>query len=257
MSTFLWATREEGHATGGIDVSSYGSGSYKKFSPFSNSPTYRIPVPGNEQIRADSVEGTWQGLKIISGRIEPSLFKGRPRKREGKPEGHQFDHNVLNYIESRKKIYLPAYIYHVINNALPSVSSDLESKMREGPVTFYDVESNNDIDDGSAPYSHAALLADVLNVLKDSPLPPFNKQRFTYLDEEVDAAIRYRETLSEKDRKLLDETITFAYLFSPSELHKSFALKAIRQANIESSGRLRSFMPSAKTAEDYAAALTR
>ena len=37
-----------------------------------------IPIPGTTQ-KSDSVEGVWQGLKIIDGKIDPSYFKGKGR----------------------------------------------------------------------------------------------------------------------------------------------------------------------------------
>ncbi len=256
MNRFLWVPRDEGMARGGIDVSSHGSGSYKRFSPFSHSPTYKIPMPGNEEQRPDSVEGIWQGLKIINGRTEPSLFKGRPQKRDGKVEGHQFGDRILGYIEARERIYRPAYVYHAVNNVLPFVKKDLEGRLQNGDVVLFDVDSNGDIKDPSAPYSHAALLVDLLNMLKDAPLPPFSRRRFDDLNGELEATLEYREELAGNERKLLDETITFAYLFSPSELHRLFAVKAI-EAGVGDSGRLRAVTPTVNTAEAYAAALMR
>ncbi|MCE9545701.1 MAG: hypothetical protein K8T25_09320, partial [Planctomycetia bacterium] len=48
-----------------------------------------IPVPGMPGTTSDSVEGIWQGLKLINGKIAPRYFSGPGRKRGGKPRGHQ------------------------------------------------------------------------------------------------------------------------------------------------------------------------
>ena len=49
-----------------------------------------IPVPGMPGTVSDTVEGIWQGLKVIRGKIAPHLFRGRGQKRGGKPAGHQY-----------------------------------------------------------------------------------------------------------------------------------------------------------------------
>jgi len=227
-SRFEWATPEVGRARNGIDVSSKGHSTYKIFSPFSHSSSYSIPVPGKESVRADSVEGIWQGLKIIDGVTDESLFHGRPKKRKGIPSGHRYEgftwdnKPTLDYKSARKQIYVPAYVYHAVNNCVDSVKEDLEHRLQSGNVVIYDVDSNGSINDLSQPYSHASLLVDLLNVLKDSPLPPFNKTHFTYLDEQTDAAYAYLPELNGLQKELLWTVLTFAYRFSQDELKQSF-----------------------------------
>ena len=256
--SFVWALPSEGKSKGGIDVSSYGNKAYKKLSPFSYHTDYNIPVPGREYQRAHSVEGIWQGLKIIDGKIDESLFTGKPNKRRKQPEGHMFGNplfgqDVLGYASARQQIYVPAYIYHAVNNALDDVKDDLEKRLETGPDIMYDVESNGQIKDVSKPYSHAALLVDVINLLKDAPLPPFNKTRFADLDDQVDAAVAYREQLQDKKLNLFDNVITFAYLFSPDELKQTFALRAMNRGAIPDYGRLKQYRPTAKTEQPYSA----
>lgn len=250
---FVWVPHSTGKNNGAIDVSSYGNDPYRMLSPFVHNAAYRIPVPGIESIRADSVEGIWQGLKVLHGITDFSLFKGRPRKRRGQPEGHLFGEAMLDYVAARKQIYVPAYVYHVINNALESVKDGLEKRIRSTPVALFDVESNGCIEDTSRPYSHAALLVRVLNFLKRSPLPPFNRKRFTYLHEQVGALLEHRAQLSRDDLDLCDDVITFAYLFSPDELTATFALRAMKEGNIGGKGRLEKYVPTEKTREPYIA----
>lgn len=254
---FIWANPEQGRSNDGIDVSSHGSHPYSKLSPFSYSSINKIPAPGSEFNRSDSVEGIWQGLKIIKGEMDTRLFKNKPKKRDGKVEGHHFGGQILGYEDARKHIYVPAYTYHVINNALPFVKDDLEARLQQGhPIILHDVESNPEISDLSSPYSHSALLVELLNMMHEAPLPPFSDKRFANLDNQLRAVLSYREKLDEKHRELLDEVISFAYLFSQDTLKSTFALRAISQGNMEHKGRLDRFTPNAKTALDYAAALT-
>jgi hypothetical protein len=233
---FIWAM--PGTDDNAIDVSSYGKNPYKQFSPFYYDESFAIPVPGQENMRSHSVEGIWQGLKVIDGTTDFLLFKGKPHKRKGNTEGHLFGNDILGYIDARKQIYVPAYLYHVINHVLDGVKEDLEARIKSAPVVFHDVETNEYIDDDSRPYSHAALLVRLLNFLKDSPLPPFNKKRFNYFNEQVEALLEYRFQLKSDDLSLCDDVITFAYLFSPDELKATFALRAIKKGNIDDKGRL-------------------
>jgi hypothetical protein len=251
MGEFRWSPNE------GIDVSSKGRYPYKLFSPFAHNRTYSIPVPGQENIRADSVEGVWQGLKIINGKIEPSLFTGKPHKRKCKPEGHAFGSEVISYLPARKLIYVPAYVYHAVNNALPHAWQNLEHRLADSDVILHDVEKNGSIDDTSSSLAHSAILAELLNVMKDSPLPKTecrgpnpHASRFTYLHEQVDALCEYREHLTQDRKDLLDEVITFAYLFNADVKKQDFALHVIREAGIETD-RLKKYQPVDQTRKLY------
>jgi catechol 2,3-dioxygenase-like lactoylglutathione lyase family enzyme len=67
------------------DVSSYADFPYCTLSPMW--PHGGIPVPGMPGTTSDSVEGIWQGLKVIRGEIAPRYFSGPGPKRGGKPSG--------------------------------------------------------------------------------------------------------------------------------------------------------------------------
>ena len=245
---FVWAPQLEGRLQGGIDVSSYGEEPFKRLSPFSYSQKYNIPVPGNEQIKAYSVEGIWQGLKVINRKTDFSLFKKRPSKRRGHPEGHLFSNRLIGYLEARENIYVPAYVFHVINNILDNIVGELEKKVE--PVVFYDVEPNNDIKDLSKPFSHASLLVTLLNVLKGAPLPPFSRHKFLDAKEQASATFYYRESLKDFKKEVFDNVITFAYLFSHEELKESLALYIIKQG-LSHKGRLKKDILTEKARELY------
>ncbi len=231
---------------GGINVSSHSN--YQYLSPFSYSEDYAIPVPGQKSTRSDSVEGIWQGLKIINSIIDPSLFTGKPHKRKGLVEGHSFENNRIDYLDARKKIFVPAYVYHVINNAVNNAKVDLEARIKISDVLLYDVESNGDIEDLSTPYAHSALLADILNVLLIAPIPPFNKKKFEHLEAQALSTIDHYKQLEGQAKRVLDEIITFAYLFSGDEVKEAFALHVIARG-ISHNGRLNDFTPMEKNKE--------
>ncbi|PIN87659.1 hypothetical protein COV12_02670 [Candidatus Woesearchaeota archaeon CG10_big_fil_rev_8_21_14_0_10_32_24] len=147
-----------------IDVSSYGASPYNLFSPFTHSPDFEIPVPGLPGVNSWSVEGIWQGLKLIDGQTDLSLLDTRPRKRVGVVEGHQFGDRILGYEEARWEIYLPAY-NHYVEHCVPSeVIDSLFNLQREGKeILLFDVEDNGDIRE-PRPLAHASVLATYLNM---------------------------------------------------------------------------------------------
>jgi hypothetical protein len=90
------------------DVSSYAEMPYRTLSPFYAHGG--IPVPGMPGTTSDTVEGIWQGLKVIRGRTAPRLFQGPGRTRGGgKPSGHHYGGTLLGAVEARYKIYRVAY----------------------------------------------------------------------------------------------------------------------------------------------------
>ncbi len=260
-----------------IDVSSYGSPPYNLFSPFAHDNSYMIPLPGMEDQCAHSVEGIWQGLKVIDSTADSQLFTAEPQKRKGKPDGHRFGEKLLSYVDARKKIYMPAYVYHVVNNVLgskdvaPQLIPELEQRLHAGPIALYDVEDNGDVEDPSKPYSHAALLVDVLNVLLNAPLPPFHKNGYASLDDQVAHFTGHYQQAQVKEQWLLREIIAFTYLFAQhgengeraaiNDVKQTFALRTIKSLQLynqsEVRRRLGRYVPTEKTREDYNALLHR
>ena len=151
------------HGTLRIDVSSSGNAPFNQFSPFF--PHGGIAIPGMEGKRSDSVEGIWQGLKVIRGKIAPRFFEGSGQKRVGKPRGHQYGKSsrLLGLEEARRKIYIPAYQWMLDNRIDPSViSAIVENAYRGVPQFFYDREDNGSIGK-DAPLAHAKILVDYIN----------------------------------------------------------------------------------------------
>ena len=111
------------------DVTSHAKDALVRLSPFY--PHGDIPVPFSAGIMASCVEAIWQGLKVFETcDIDTDLFKNssmtnvkRTVRKYGKTLGHRkgVSGNVLlNYIEARKQIYLPAYKW-VLDNKVSSI----------------------------------------------------------------------------------------------------------------------------------------
>lgn len=241
----------------GIDVSSRGDSIYKILSPFAHHKSCKIPVPGQEQTRADSVEGIWQGLKLFHGMTDESQFSGRAQKRKGFPDAFLFGDEQIGYIEARHKIYQPAYIYHLINNALPIVANDLETRLQKGDVLMHDVEKNQDIDNPQKSYSHAALAVETINLMRKLELPlkkptrpnPYSS-KFTYLHEQVEFISSSRQKMKSREKELTDDLITFAFLFSPDLKYQDLALETIHATDMDRE-RVKKYTPNKKTERTY------
>ena len=193
MTNFEHTTREHGESIAqiesnciAIDVSSYGDFPYHGLSPFRYSTDFVIPVPGMKGTFSHSVEGIWQGLKVIDDNIDPVRFRKRAKKRKGDVQGHKFGENLINLIEARWRIYVPAYTFFLDNYAPKEALDSLLSLQRAGREVFlYDVCDNGDIRN-PAPLAHASVLATYLNFTvfnsKHSPLNEVEAELFTVLD---------------------------------------------------------------------------
>ncbi|MBS3123572.1 hypothetical protein J4437_02965 [Candidatus Woesearchaeota archaeon] len=134
----------------------------REFSPFNSYGN--IPVVGNAQLTSDSVEGVWQGLKIIKGKTDFSFFNGSGRKRIGKVEGHLFNGKVIGYVEARKKIYTPTYEYMIENHIEEETLEKIMERSKRGKSQyFFDVDVISDIHDTSGPLAHSSILVDFIN----------------------------------------------------------------------------------------------
>ncbi|MGH7174039.1 MAG: DUF6939 family protein [Gemmataceae bacterium] len=144
------------------DVSSYADHPFCTLSPMW--PHGGIPVPGMPGTTSDSVEGIWQGLKVINGKIARRYFSGKGHKRGGKPQGHQYGDKLLKIVEAREKIYRVAYEWMLNNRADPElISRFIEQALAEVPQFFHDVSDNGSIANPDEGWAHAAVLVQYLN----------------------------------------------------------------------------------------------
>ncbi len=159
--------RNRGNGPAGVrvhDVSRYADFPFCQLSPLYVHGG--IPVPGMPGTVSDTVEGIWQGLKVIRGRTAPRCFRGGGRKRGGKPSGHRHGDKLLGVVEARLRIYRPAYEWVLTNRIDPGLIEEfVEQALRGVPQFFHDVGDNGDVNDTSQPLAHASLLVQYLNRL--------------------------------------------------------------------------------------------
>ena len=149
-----------------IDVTSKSDSKFQKLSPFY--PVGDIPIPNSNELKSESVEGIWQGLKVFENNgIDISRFSNtsminlkRTVRSFGKPLGHRYGLNestILGYIEARIKIFIPAYIW-VLNNKVQTLVHELKVLSEKKDLILLDYEVNDDIINPLKPLSHAYLL---------------------------------------------------------------------------------------------------
>jgi hypothetical protein len=123
-----------------------------------------IPIPGLPGETSDSVEGIWQGLKVMRGEIAPRYFSGAGHKRGGKPSGHRFGNRLLKIVEARQKIYRVAYEWVLANRIDQTlIESFIEQAFAGVTQYFHDVSDNGDINNPDEGWAHAAVLVQYLN----------------------------------------------------------------------------------------------
>ena len=144
------------------DVSSYADHPYCTLSPMW--PHGGIPVPGMPGRTSDSVEGVWQGLKVIRGDISERHFTGVGKKRGGKPTGHRLGSKSLKIVAARERIYRPTYEWMLLNKADPELLAEFRRLAFEGVTQhFHDVSDNGKIGNPDEGWAHAAVLAEFPN----------------------------------------------------------------------------------------------
>jgi hypothetical protein len=144
------------------DVSSYADEPFCQLSPLYAHGG--IPVPGMPGQTSDSVEGIWQGLKVIRGQTAPRYFRGKGKKRGGKPAGHRFGERLLDLVEARYRIYCPSYEWMLANRIDPGLLESFIERAFAGEVQhFHDTGDNGDVNNTAEPLAHAAVLVQYLN----------------------------------------------------------------------------------------------
>lgn len=135
-----------------------------------------LPVPGQNNVYARSIESIWQGLKLVDGQTDKQQFYGTPHKRPSDLERRKnLDYNYnasefklgsqcLSLLEARVLIYLPSYLYLLENLVPDECISTIESHLRSpGRVVFYDWDANGDLLNTDDSFSHSSLLASWFN----------------------------------------------------------------------------------------------
>lgn len=149
-----------------VDVTSKANTGLVKLSPFY--PHGGIPIPFSEGQTAMCVEGIWQGLKVFEKEdIDPKMFLNdkmknikRTVRKFGKPLGHRkgtVGTELLDYIQARIQIYLPAYLW-VLENKVQYIIERLREASKEQDIVLLDYETNDDVLNSRKPLSHAYLV---------------------------------------------------------------------------------------------------
>jgi hypothetical protein len=146
------------------DVSSYADFPWCTFSPMWVHGG--IPVPGMPGTTSDTVEGIWQGLKVIRGKTAPRYFRGPGQKRGGKPTGHWYGGRLLGIVEARHKIYRVAYEWMLANRIDGALLEQIVADAFRGVGQyFHDVGDNGDVNNPDEGLAHASVLVQYLNRL--------------------------------------------------------------------------------------------
>ena len=172
------------------DVTSKATDGLVRLSPFY--PHGGIPVPFSEGYTASCVEAIWQGLKVFEDSdVDTSLFgnttmKGikRTARKYGRPLGHRKGVDgteLLDYIAARKQIYLPAYRW-VLENKVGHIIERLRKASRTRTIVLLDYNTNDDVEDGRTPLSHAALIKAYAEGTYPDCEPPMPDNKHVQLD---------------------------------------------------------------------------
>lgn len=148
------------------DVTSKAKDSLIKLSPFY--PHGGIPVPFSEGYMATCVEAIWQGLKVFENSdIDINMFRNdtmknikRTVRKYGTPLGHRKGVNgteLLGYLEARKQIYIPAYLW-VLENKVYGIIEKLRLASKTKTIILLDYDTNSDVENLKKPLSHASLI---------------------------------------------------------------------------------------------------
>ena len=157
------------------DVTSKSTDGLVKLSPFY--PHGGIPVPFSEGWTATCVEAIWQGLKVFEkADVDVEMFRNdtmknlkRTVRRCGKPLGHRRGVNgteLLGYVDARKQIYVPTYRW-VLENKVRHIIERMAEASETKTIILLDYNTNADIEDTSKPLSHAALIKEYVERIRN------------------------------------------------------------------------------------------
>jgi hypothetical protein len=122
-----------------------------------------IPVPGCDGETSLSVDGIWQGLKVMrNSGVNKRYFKKDmmvEKERGGEVKGYRFggEKELLSEAEARKMILVPAYEW-VLENRCGKLMKVLKKISEERTVVLLDGSVNDDIENVSEPFSIASVI---------------------------------------------------------------------------------------------------
>lgn len=162
-----------------VDVTSKSQTMFVRLSPFfahmDANGQKCLFLPHLPEYRTYSVEGGWQGMKVFENegidlkKLDndkgSKLKRGGSSKKRGKVLGHfNGDQLLLDYVEARKRIYIPLYKQML---SLPGEVQDVLDELyrlclENRKLILLDYEVNGNVNDTAKPLSHAHLLKEYL-----------------------------------------------------------------------------------------------
>lgn len=147
-----------------LDVTSGGHFPWMRVSPFW--PHGNVPIPLSPGHTSYSVEGIWQGLKVLSdgrdvdaGRFAIASMRGL--KRRGRVLGHRDGVDgtrLLSYVEARRRLYVPAYLWVMEHRLQEELGTLIRLRAGGHTLVLLDYTTNGAIESEGEPLSHAMLL---------------------------------------------------------------------------------------------------
>lgn len=150
------------------DASIYAKGDTNTLSPFFAHKEACIPVPGQLRLYSKTVEGIWQGLKVINGNSDFHYFdRTYIQKRKhiaGRTlSGWLYDGELLDVVTARRVIYRPAYEYQWTKLVSPQLKTEFERMWLQGhTLYFFDFGSNDNPKVAEKSLCHSALIVQFL-----------------------------------------------------------------------------------------------
>ncbi len=127
-----------------------------------------IPVPGMPRTYSRSIEGIWQGLKVIDGKVDVTLFnsaKVHKRRVGDYPSTRFLNHGkIIDLTTAREEIYKPTYRWMFEHLLFPTFRQWLFTAAEEETQIYcFDVDENADAANPTSSFSHASFLTDLIN----------------------------------------------------------------------------------------------
>jgi len=86
-------------------------------------PHGKIPLPDikghSKGVSSDSVQGVWEALAIVDGRVDSTCLHGIPKKRSDPSCKWAFGGEQIGWADARQAIYIPTYTF-MFENRIPN-----------------------------------------------------------------------------------------------------------------------------------------
>lgn len=127
-----------------------------------------IPLPDNKGyskgVFSDTVQGVWEALAIIDGKVNSSFLHGIPEYRSNPKCEWAFGGNRIGWVDARQAIYIPTFIWMFDKKIPNEIKISFYNIAKTGVVVyFYDNSENPDPLQPTNDFSHAFLVQWCMN----------------------------------------------------------------------------------------------